>query len=188
MAKSECTAPRPGNAVAEVAPPPRWAVRAAVASALSATVGFIPVHAIWALGIPLWADERKFREWYEVGGGPYLLVLSGLALLAGILALSLVRPWGLVFPRRTPFLAGRRVPRRTPAATAFAVSAFLLLYTLWAAAQTIGDFHDDGVFSPWIVVYGIPQFLVWGIGLFVAAHSYRHRTSPGHRVLPDVAG
>ncbi|MEU3991953.1 hypothetical protein AB0F24_26965 [Streptomyces platensis] len=47
-----------------------------------------------------------------------------------------------------------RVPRRTLTATAFAVSAFLLLYTVWAAAQTINDFNGDGVFSPWIVVSG----------------------------------
>ncbi|WP_058043718.1 hypothetical protein [Streptomyces roseifaciens] len=173
---SEFAVRRPGNAVAEVPPPPRWAVRAACASALSATVGFIPLHAVWALGVPLWADEDKFRGWYAGGGGPYLLVLNGLALLAGILALSLVRPWGVVFPSWTPFLAGCRVPRRTLAATAFIVSAFLLLYTGWAAAQTINHFNDDGVFSPWIVAYGIPQFLVWGVGLTIAAHSYRRRT------------
>ena len=40
-------------------PVPRWAMRAAYASALSATIGFIPLHAVWALGIPLWADEGK---------------------------------------------------------------------------------------------------------------------------------
>ncbi|RSO31073.1 hypothetical protein DMH15_24890 [Streptomyces sp. WAC 06725] len=176
----EFAVPRPENTVAEVPPPPRWAVRAAYASALSATVGFIPIHAVWALGIPLWADERKFREWYAVGGGPYLFVLSVLALLAGVLALSLARPWGLVFPRWVPLLAGRAVPRRTLTATAFAVSSFLLLYTVWAAVQEFREFNDDGIFSPWIVVYGIPQFLVWGIGLAIAAHSYRHRTAPGH--------
>ncbi|GAB7035572.1 hypothetical protein AB0G35_26205 [Streptomyces sp. NPDC021749] len=176
---SEFTVPRPGSAVAEVPPPPRWAVRAAYASALSATVGFIPIHAVWALGIPLWADKDTFREWYALGGGPYLFVLSGLALLAGILALSLVRPRGLVFPSWTPFLATCRVPRRTPAATAFTVSAFLLLYTAWAAARTLEDFNEDGIFSRWIVVYGVPQFLVWGIGLAIAAVSYRRRTSRG---------
>ncbi|MBL1091681.1 MULTISPECIES: hypothetical protein [Streptomyces] len=173
---SESAVRSPRIEMGEVPPPPRWAVRAAYASALSATVGFIPLHAVWALGIPLWADENRFREWYAGGGGPYLFVLSGLALLAGILALSLVRPWGVVFPSWTPFLAGRRVPRRTLAATAFTVSAFLLLYTVWAAAQTIKDFNDEGIFSPWIVVYGIPQFLVWGIGLSLAAGSYRRRT------------
>lgn len=177
----EFTVPRPEGAVAEVPPPSRRAVRAARASALSATVGFIPLHAIWALGIPLWADEQAFREWYEVGGGPYLLVLSAMALLAGILAMSLVRPWGLVFPGWTPFLAGRRVPRRTLAATAHGVSVFLLLYTVWAVVQLVGTFDEEGIFSPWTVVYGIPQFLVWGIGLYIAARSYHHRTSLHHR-------
>ncbi|WP_067474634.1 hypothetical protein [Actinomadura hibisca] len=158
-------------------PVPRWAVRAACASAFSATVGFIPLHAVWAVGVPLWADESKFRDWYAQGGGPYLLVLSGMATLAGVLALSLVRPWGRIFPRWVPLLSGRMVPRRTLCTTAFAVSAFLLLYTAWAAWLSVGSFNDDGVFSPWIVVYGIPQFLVWGIGLFLAAWSYRARTA-----------
>ncbi|MFF3389891.1 hypothetical protein ACFYW1_02885 [Streptomyces sp. NPDC002669] len=176
----EFTVSRPEGTVAEVPPPPRWAVRAAHASALSATAGFIPLHAVWALGIPLWADEQAFREWYGVGGGPYLFMLSGMALLAGVLAVSLVRPWGLVFPGWTPFLAGRRVPRRTLTATAYVVSVFLLLYTVWAAVQLFRTFDDEGIFSPWTVVHGIPQFLVWGIGLYIAAHSYRHRTSPRH--------
>jgi hypothetical protein len=160
-------------------PAPRWAVRAAWASAISATVGFIPIHAVWAAGIPLWADPDKFEVWYDQGGGPYLFVLSGLATLAGILALSLVRPWGQVFPRWVPLLAGRKVPRRTLAATGFTVSTFLLGYTVWAAWQTATDFTEEGVFSPWIAVYGIPHFLVWGIGLFAAAWSYRARTGPG---------
>jgi hypothetical protein len=110
-------------------PVPRWAAGAAYASALSTTIGFIPLHAVWALGVPLWADEDRFREWYADRGGPYLFVLSGLAVLAGVLALSLVRPCGRVFPSWVPSLAGRKVPPRTLTATAFAVSAFLLLYT-----------------------------------------------------------
>ncbi|MFI7146362.1 hypothetical protein ACIBO2_15700 [Nonomuraea sp. NPDC050022] len=158
-------------------PVPRWAKRAAYASALSATIGFIPLHAVWALGIPLWADEGKFRDWYAQGGSPYLLILCAMAILAGTLALSFVRPWGLVFPRWVPLLSGRRVPRRTLATTAFAVSAFLLGYTAWAAWRLATDFSDDGIFSPWIVVYGIPQFLVWGIGLVLAAWSYRARAA-----------
>ncbi|MEV4106351.1 hypothetical protein [Nonomuraea sp. NPDC049695] len=100
-----------------------------------------------------------------------------MAMLAGVLALSLVRPWGLVFPRWVPLVSGQRVPHRTLATTAFAVSVFLLGYTAWAAWQLAADFSDDGIFSPWIVVYGIPQFLVWGIGLFLAAWSYRARAA-----------
>lgn len=160
-----------------IAKPPRRAVRAAYASALAATAGFVPLHAAWALGIPLWVDQGKFREWYAAGGGPYLWVLNGLATLAGVLALSLVRPWGLVVPRWVPLLAGRKVPARALAFTGFTVSALLLLYTGWAAMLTVAQWNDDGIFSRWIVCYGIPQFLVWGIGLLMAALSYRARTS-----------
>ncbi|GAA3381478.1 hypothetical protein GCM10020367_72880 [Streptomyces sannanensis] len=167
-------------AVTDIPLPSRRAVRAAYASAISATVGFIPLHAVWALGIPLWADEDKFRDWYAVGGGPYLFVLSGMAAMAGVLALSLVRPWGLVFPKWVPVVAGRRVPPRSLAATAFTVAAFLLLYTAWAAVLTVLQWNEPGIFSRWIVAYGIPQFLVWGIGLLVAAQSYRSRTTPQH--------
>ncbi|MGI5447604.1 hypothetical protein ACQEVM_17885 [Streptomyces sp. CA-243310] len=171
---------RPEPAVVDVPLPSRRAVRAAYASAFSATVGFIPLHAVWALGIPLWADESKFRDWYAVGGGPYLFVLCALAVMAGVLALSLVRPWGLVFPSWMPLAAGRRVPPRTLAYTALTVAAFLLLYTVWSAILTGIQWNDPGIFSRWIVVYGIPQFLVWGIGLLIAAHSYRSRTTPHH--------
>ncbi|WP_199548313.1 hypothetical protein [Streptomyces sp. N35] len=167
-----------------VPPPPRRAVRAAYASALSATAGFIPLHAVWALGVPLWADESKFPDWYADGGGPYLFVLSGLAALAGVLALSLVRPWGLVFPSRVPLVHGRRVPPRTLTTTAVTVAALLLAYTAFAAFQTVAQWNDPGIFSRWITVYGIPQFLVWGIGLLIAARSYGRRT---RLVLPHYA-
>jgi hypothetical protein len=43
----------------------------------------------------------------------------------------------------------------------------------------VAQFNEEGIFSWWIGVYGIPQFLVWGIGLLVAACSYRSRTSTG---------
>ena len=167
-------------------PAPRWAVRAAWASAISATAGFIPIHAVWAAGIPLWADPAKFDDWYAQGGGPYLFLLSGLAVLAGILALSMIRPWGQVFPRRAPLLAGRKVPRRTLSATGFTVAAFLLGYTVWAAWQSVVTFGDEGIFSEWIVVYGIPHFLVWGIGLLMATWSYRARTARPRPALAAV--
>ncbi len=171
---------RPETTPTDVPAPSRRTVRAAYASAISATLGFIPLHSVWALGIPLWADAGKFRTWYAAGGGPYLFTLGAMAATAGVLAVSLVRPWGLVLPSWVPLMAGRRVPPRTLAATAFTVAAFLLLYTLWAAVLTVIQWNEPGIFSRWIIVYGIPQFLVWGIGLLVAARSYRSRTTPRH--------
>ncbi|MFI6941329.1 hypothetical protein ACIBI4_18800 [Streptomyces sp. NPDC050418] len=158
-------------------PPSRRTIRAAYASALSATVGFIPLHAVWALGIPLWADPDRFDTWYAEGGGPYLFVLNAMAALAGLLALSLVRPWGHTFPAWLPLLRGHRVPPRTLTATAYTVATALLAYTAFATYRTFVEWNDPGVFSRWIAVYGIPQFLVWGIGLFIAARSYGRRAS-----------
>ncbi|MER7500866.1 hypothetical protein AB0L05_02240 [Nonomuraea pusilla] len=48
---------------------------------------------------------------------------------------------------------------------------------LHPAWQVIHRFSDDGVFSRWMGVCGVPQFLGWGIGLFAAAWSYRARTA-----------
>ena len=61
--------------------PPRWAVRAAYTSALSGNCRVHPAPRGPGAGHP--SGRVKFREWCAVGGGPYLFVLSGLALLAG---------------------------------------------------------------------------------------------------------
>jgi hypothetical protein len=44
-------------------------------------------------------------------GAFYLTVLTLLAILGGVLSLGLIKPWGLVYPRWIPLLAGRRVPQ-----------------------------------------------------------------------------
>src|SRR4051794_6752977 len=111
----------------DIAPPSRGTTWLAYLSAASATIGFIPLHLVWALGIPLWADPDRFAAWHRDGGGAYLFALNVLALLPALLAVALVRPWGMV-------IAGRRVPRMLLIAPGAAVSALLLLYTVYAAA------------------------------------------------------
>lgn len=167
--------------VVDCPPPTRKAVVAAYTACVSAIIGFIPLHLVWALGWPLWTYEDRFKDWYDGGGGSYLMVLNGLAVLAGVFALSLVRPWGVVFPRWVPALAGRRVPRRLMVALAAVVSVFLFLYTLWAAYYIafIGPDVEESkkIFSPWIVAFGIPQFLVWSLSLMAAGWYYYRRTA-----------
>jgi hypothetical protein len=159
--------------------PSRIVIRSAYLSAAAATIGFIPLHLVWALGIPLWADADLFAAWHRDGGGTYLLTLNVLALLPAVLAVALVRPWGEVFPRWAPLLAGRPVPRRLLIAPGFGVSVFLLGYTVFAAAVAPSQWNDPAaVFSPWLIVYGVPQFLVWAIGLLIATRSYARRTGP----------
>lgn len=175
-----------------VPPPSRGAVRAAYVAAAAATIGFLPLHVVWALGIPLFADEELFRPWYEDGGGAYLLVLNVLALAPAVLALALVRPWGLVFPRWVPGAARRRVPRMLLIAPATAVTIFLFAYTVFAVVL-LSIQHGDpaAIFSAGTVVYGIVQFAIWVAGLAIATHSYASRTRPAPRSAPgrdDDAG
>ncbi|GHC63199.1 hypothetical protein [Streptomyces cinnamoneus] len=161
------------------APTRREAV-AGYTACLSAAIGFIPMHLAWGLGSSIWAREDKFREWYDDGGGVYLHVLNGMAVLAAIFALSLIRPWGVVFPRWVPLLAGRRVPRWPVIGLAGSLSVSLFIYTLWAfyATFVVETDPSEDIFDEWIVYYGIPQFLVWSVSLMVAGWSYYRRTSP----------
>lgn len=164
--------------VAEVPPPSRRAKVAAYASALSAVLGFLPLHLVWAFGIPLFADKQRFATWYDTGGGPYLFALNAQAVLPAILAVALVRPWGLVFPRWVALFAGRRVPRLLPIVPGYVVSVFLLLFTLYATVLLFVQINaPNKIFSPWIIAYAVPQFLVWSIGLYIATRSYAARTS-----------
>jgi hypothetical protein len=147
----------------------------------SALIGFIPLHLMWGFGVTLWTNEANFDEWYDDGGGIYLFVLSGMAALAGVFAMSLIQPWGTVFPRWVPLLAGRDVPRWPVIGLAGVLSVFLFLYTFWAIyASFFSDLNDDPskeVFDGWILYYGIPQFLIWSISLMVAGWSYYRRTA-----------
>ncbi|MEU7846958.1 hypothetical protein AB0B74_21860 [Micromonospora parva] len=92
-------------------PPPTWARRAGHVAWIAPVLGFIPLHVPWILGIPMFADPDRFREWYH-GRGPgvgehpvdgflglpagafYLGLLCVLAGLGGVLALGLIKDWG----------------------------------------------------------------------------------------------
>jgi hypothetical protein len=157
--------------------PSRRAVWAGWVAAGAATVGFLPLHVVWALGIPLFADDERFAVWHADGGGVYLWVLNALALLPAVLAFALIRPWGLIFPRWVPGLAGRRVPRLLLIVPGRALVVALSAYTLFAAVLMVGQWDSPSViFSPWTGVYGIVHFVVWVTGLSIATESYRRRT------------
>ncbi|MFB9884062.1 hypothetical protein ACFFMN_39650 [Planobispora siamensis] len=111
-----------------------------------------------------------------------------LAALGVFLIFGLVRPWGQVFPRWTPALRGRRVPRWLPLAPALIGAATLAPYgavglvyaalgTSGAITVSRGDFPtpEDALLVTWI---GLGAFAVYGIALAVAARSYLRRTRP----------
>lgn len=161
-----------------VAPPSRTAVRAGWTAAAAATAGFLPLHVIWALGIPLFADPVRFAAWYADGGGIYLMTLNALAILPAILALALIRPWGLRFPAWTPIWPGRTVPRALLILPGYGLAVALGAYTLYAAvlAVVLWD-HPNAIFSPWTGVFGIPVFIIWVTALVIATASYARRTA-----------
>ena len=160
-----------------VAPPSRWAVRAGWVAALSATAGFMPLHIVWGAGIPLFAEQGRFEGWYADGGAVYLWTLNALALLPAVLALALIMPWGRVFPRWTPWFAGRPVPRLSLIVPGYLLVLALGGYTIFALVLMAVQWKaPEAIFSPWTGVYGVAQFVVWITALTVATRSYERRT------------
>ncbi|WP_234335909.1 hypothetical protein [Streptomyces sp. NRRL S-920] len=114
-----------------------------------------------------------------------LAALLGVFLLAG-----LMYRWGQVFPRWTPLLAGRRVPRLLPLIPAWltggALSVYgtgLLVYALLSAVGVVPGLEPVGVFTTtegmaWMVAFGGMSFGGLGAGLLVAARSYATRSRP----------
>lgn len=112
-----------------------------------------------------------------------------LAALGTLLLWSLVRPWGRTFPRWTPWLRHRPVPRWLPLTPAVLGAATLAPYGLlglgYAALATLGavqiqrgDFPTpaDALLVTWI---GMLAFAGYGLALTTAAHSYWRRTARG---------
>lgn len=144
---------------------------------VAGTAGFVPLHLVWALGVPLFADPPRFAAWHADGGGRYLWVLTGLALLPAVLAFALIRPWGRRFPGWVPGIAGRRVPRLLLIVPGYLLVAALSGYTLFAVVLSVAGWDAaDAVFSPWTAVYGIAQFTVWLPALAMTIRSYEVRT------------
>ncbi|MCK7624336.1 hypothetical protein MUU72_14700 [Streptomyces sp. RS10V-4] len=114
-----------------------------------------------------------------------------LAALGVFLLWGLVRPWGQVFPRWTPLLRGRRVPRWLPLTPALIGAASLAPYgvlgigycalvSAGAVPLRAGDFPSpaDALTVSWI---GMTAFAGYGGALAAAARSYWLRTRPAAR-------
>src|SRR6266542_6924426 len=157
----------------------RWP-SAGIAAAYAASLAAY-AHAImdlyWGLGFhALLSTVGGYPERLARQGGvlPVLLALSASAaqMMAGLLALALVRPWGQVIPRALlrPGSAG--------------VSALLVLYggalVLTGTLVLTGAIHPPGgvdwTAMRWHTGVWDMWFLVWGILLSVASAGYWRRT------------
>ncbi|MEU6232259.1 hypothetical protein [Kitasatospora sp. NPDC047058] len=168
--------------------------------ALAGTLAFVPyvwMKTTWALGgtfAGLSGDRILADAEREGASGLWLTLQSwGLdvtALLAALgvfLLWGLVRPWGLVFPRWTLLLSGRRVPRWLPLTPALLGAATLAPYGIfgigYAGLATMGvvtvqrgsfPTEADVLLVCWI---GLGAFAVFGVALAVAARSYWRRSA-----------
>ncbi|MGY0462643.1 hypothetical protein ACW14Y_20660 [Kitasatospora sp. cg17-2] len=173
------------------------AVRLAAVAGSSAFVPYIAMKLFWASGGTFaglsGADLRAAAE--RNGASGLWLTLDSwgldptalLALLGVLLLQGLVRPWGLVFPGWTQWLAGRPVPRWLPLAPAVLGAATLAPYgvvglgwTLLATAGVVevprGDFPTPAD-TLLVARIGLGAFALYGVALAVAARSYWRRTA-----------
>ncbi|MGC9436729.1 hypothetical protein [Streptomyces sp. WG5] len=178
---------------------PSAASRPVQLTAGAGTVAFLPYTAmklVWASGgtfAGVAGEEMLAISEHNGASGIWLTLESWgldatvlLAALGVFLLWGLVRPWGQVFPRWTPWLRGRHVPRWLPLVPAFLGAATLAPYGVFgvgyatlATAGVVtmrrGDFpsSNDALLVVWI---GMVAFAVYGIALMVATRSYWLRT------------
>jgi hypothetical protein len=105
------------------------------------------------------------------------LLLGGAAAVGAVLTVGLIRPWGEVFPRWMPGLAGRPVPVRAAAvpggivATLVTLAAVPMLVAMLSADLAVGDKVLSVLLFP---------FFLWGPALALAVWGYvAHRVRPG---------
>ncbi|MFF8289005.1 hypothetical protein ACF068_07185 [Streptomyces sp. NPDC016309] len=189
-----------------VAPPPSAGSGTAQLAASAGTLAFVPYAVMkltWVSGgtfAGITGEEMLAISRRNGASGIWLTLESWgldatvlLAALGVFLLWGLVRPWGQVFPRWTPWLRGRRVPRWLPLAPAAIGAATLAPYGVFGVAYAAlssagvvtmrrGDFpsSSDALLVTWV---GMTAFAVYGAALIVAIRSYWLRTS-GHS--PDA--
>ena len=155
----------------------RWAVFVAVI----VPILYALTRWAWALGIPLGISEEFLREGQEIGLWWAGASLATIAVGGAILTLGLVQRWGEVFPRRIPFLRGRRVPIWLAVVPASLVSVLVttagLMFVRLTLTGKLGAILGEGVLSAenWAAL--APELLwpVWGVALGAATLAYYYR-------------
>jgi hypothetical protein len=157
----------------------RWG-KAATYAAFLLPLPYGITRLAWALGLPLGIDQ-------DLSGDPLTARIgeAGLATLAiggGTVTLGLIRPWGEIWPRWVPFLAGQRVPVALPTilggVAALAITVGGLAFVRLAIIGALGlapEPAEPPAYTGWAT--WAPGWLwpFWGIALAVATIAYYHR-------------
>lgn len=162
---------RPGASWTRPESARRWGFWATIVAVLC-PMPYALLRMTWLLPNPIGFDADELNA--EPGIKLFGLGLGVIALTAGIVTLGLIRPWGEVWPRWIPFVAGRPVPIKaavipgTVAATLLLVSSPSLIGLLWSSnAPTTEN----------VLFLLILPFPLWGaaVALATAAYYYRRR-------------
>ncbi|KQZ09267.1 hypothetical protein ASD23_13410 [Agromyces sp. Root1464] len=164
----------------------RWATGIAVV----VPVGYAVTRIGWFAGVPIGISPSFMQRLVDAHAAPIGAGLGGVALLGAVLTLGLVCPWGEVWPRWVPFLRGRAIPPRLPAALAIAISlpimsAGLMYVRKMLAGEEFGATgaeHEPGAWLPEMF------FPVWGAALAIAALAYLQRRAAGRELQSRSAG
>ena len=152
-----------------------WVVRHRRGITVVAALGPVPyvlARATWLtpwpqFGGPIEQMSPEIRLWG--------VLLGGAALLGTVLTLGLIRPWGEVFPRWMPGLAGRRVPVAAAAIPGGGVATILCVTAVpMLVAMVVGDLPVSEKLLSLLVF----PFWVWGPALALAVWGY-----VGHRAI-----
>lgn len=129
----------------------------------------------WALGIPLGTTKELLDSFERDSPGIWLMgaSLATVALGGAILTLGLIQPWGEIFPRWFPFIAGRRVPLSLAIIPASLVS---IMVTSAGLMYIRGFINKGGLDHRGWALEG-PELLwpIWGVALFGATIAYYYR-------------
>jgi hypothetical protein len=158
-----------------------WVVRHRRAITIVAATGPLP----YALARLTW-----LTPWPQLGSDLDMstriwgLTLSSGAWLGFFLTLGLIRPWGEVFPRWMPGLAGRRVP-----IAAAAVPGGLIAVTLvFSAVPMLLMSRGESIGNQILAAVAFPCWY-WGPALALAVWGYvAYRLRTERAAAPDVAG
>ncbi|WP_433162884.1 hypothetical protein [Kribbella sp. CA-247076] len=151
----------------------RWGFWVTIVAALC-PMPYALLRMTWLLPNPIGFDADDLNA--EPGIKLFGLGLGLIALAAGIVTLGLIRPWGEVWPRWIPVVAGRPVPIKAAvvpgaaAATLLLVGSASLIGLLWNPEASLGEN---------LLFQLVLPFPIWGaaVGLATAAYYYRRRTA-----------
>jgi hypothetical protein len=155
-----------------------WVVRHRTAITIVAATGPLPYALVRLTWLTPWPQlgfdmDLSTRIWG--------LALSSGAWLGVFLTLGLIRPWGEVFPRWMPGLAGRRVP----IATAAVPGGLIAVTLVFSAIPMLVMFGEQSLVDGIVGALTFPCWY-WGPALALAVWGYvAHRTAAEHPAVLD---